>query len=226
VLRRRHRGRAAATKALGMAAPPRLRRRRHRLPRLRRPDALARGRHGARCDRRAARPRRPRSEGLRLERTARRRCHAGRRIAGSRVAGRRSGSSSSTSALGRATRAHEGFAGGSPRWAATHPSIPRPATPRPPPASAREPRVARVATASAMARPSRTAPDDTPRRSRRSLAATEGGSNSLRAKEPKSITRFLTALGEPTDAPTRSPSRGPPSWKSTVLRRNALGDVA
>ena len=35
-------------------------------------------------------------------------------------------------------------------------------------------------------------------------------------KEPRSITRFLTALGEPTDVPLRSPSRGPPYWKVTV----------
>jgi hypothetical protein len=45
-------------------------------------------------------------------------------------------------------------------------------------------------------------------------------------KEPKSITRFLKSLGEPTDVPPRSPSRGPPYWKSTVLRRKALGVVA
>jgi hypothetical protein len=45
-------------------------------------------------------------------------------------------------------------------------------------------------------------------------------------KEPRSITRFLAALGEPTDVPVRSPSRGPPYWKSTLLRRKALGEVA
>ena len=45
-------------------------------------------------------------------------------------------------------------------------------------------------------------------------------------KEPKSITRYLTALGEPTDVPIRSPSRGPPYWKSTFLRKKALGEVA
>jgi hypothetical protein len=44
--------------------------------------------------------------------------------------------------------------------------------------------------------------------------------------EPKSITRFLAGLGEPTDIAARSPSRGPPYWKSTVLRKNALGPVA
>jgi hypothetical protein len=44
--------------------------------------------------------------------------------------------------------------------------------------------------------------------------------------EPRSIARFLAALGEPVDVPGRSPSRGPPYWKSTVLRRKALGDAA
>jgi hypothetical protein len=44
--------------------------------------------------------------------------------------------------------------------------------------------------------------------------------------EPKSVSRFLHALDEPTDVPVRSPSRGPPYWKSTVLRRRALGEVA
>ncbi|WP_437574850.1 hypothetical protein [Sorangium sp. So ce887] len=60
--------------------------------------------------------------------------------------------------------------------------------------------------------------------------------------EPSNIARFLTALGEPTDVPRRSPNRGPPYWgfgaqgaagdpepralKSTVLRRKALGDAA
>jgi hypothetical protein len=38
---------------------------------------------------------------------------------------------------------------------------------------------------------------------------------------PKSIVRYLTKLGEPIDVPTRSTSRGPPYWKSTVLRRKA-----
>jgi len=39
--------------------------------------------------------------------------------------------------------------------------------------------------------------------------------------EPKSIVRYLTKLSEPIDVPTRSTSRGPPYWKSTVLRRKA-----
>jgi len=44
--------------------------------------------------------------------------------------------------------------------------------------------------------------------------------------DPKSITRTLAALGELTEVPDRSPSRGLPYWKSTVLRRKALGDEA
>jgi hypothetical protein len=43
---------------------------------------------------------------------------------------------------------------------------------------------------------------------------------------PKSISRYLSAIGEPADVPARSPCRGPPYWKSTVLRRKALGDEA
>jgi hypothetical protein len=43
--------------------------------------------------------------------------------------------------------------------------------------------------------------------------------------EPRNIVRFLSALGEPTDVPARSPNRGPPYWKSTVVRRKALGDA-
>jgi hypothetical protein len=42
--------------------------------------------------------------------------------------------------------------------------------------------------------------------------------------EPKSIVRYLTKLGEPIDVPARSTSRGPPYWKSTVLRRKAGRD--
>ena len=44
--------------------------------------------------------------------------------------------------------------------------------------------------------------------------------------DPKSVTRFLRSIGEPTDAPPRLPARGPPYWKSIVLRRIALGDAA
>jgi hypothetical protein len=32
--------------------------------------------------------------------------------------------------------------------------------------------------------------------------------------EPNNIARFLTALGEPSDVPGRSPNRGPPYWGS------------
>jgi hypothetical protein len=31
-------------------------------------------------------------------------------------------------------------------------------------------------------------------------------------------------MGETTEVPRRSPPRGPPFWKSRVLRRQALGD--
>ena len=43
-------------------------------------------------------------------------------------------------------------------------------------------------------------------------------------KEPTSIARYLAAAGEPTEVPRRSPGRGPPYWKSRVLRRQVLGD--
>ena len=44
--------------------------------------------------------------------------------------------------------------------------------------------------------------------------------------EPGSIRRYLAKIGEPTDPPARSPSRGPPFWKSFVLRHKMLeGDV-
>jgi hypothetical protein len=42
--------------------------------------------------------------------------------------------------------------------------------------------------------------------------------------EPKSVTRYLAKIGEPSDVPARSPNRGPPYWKSTVLRRQAGSD--
>ena len=42
--------------------------------------------------------------------------------------------------------------------------------------------------------------------------------------DPASITRYLAAVGEATEVPRRSPSRGPPYWNSRVLRRQALGD--
>jgi hypothetical protein len=40
---------------------------------------------------------------------------------------------------------------------------------------------------------------------------------------PTSVARYLTGVGEPTELPARSPDRGPPYWKSTILRRRALG---
>ncbi len=39
--------------------------------------------------------------------------------------------------------------------------------------------------------------------------------------DPGSIKRVLRHLGEPTDPPAREPARGPPFWKSRVLRRSA-----
>ena len=44
--------------------------------------------------------------------------------------------------------------------------------------------------------------------------------------DPKSITRYLRALAEPTRAPDPEPVRGPPYWRSRVLRRAAFGDEA
>jgi hypothetical protein len=43
-------------------------------------------------------------------------------------------------------------------------------------------------------------------------------------KNPASIARYLAGVGEPPELPARSPDRGPPYWKSTVLPRRALGD--
>jgi hypothetical protein len=37
------------------------------------------------------------------------------------------------------------------------------------------------------------------------------------------MVRYLAGIGEPTQLPARSPDRGPPYWKSTILRRQALG---
>ena len=42
-------------------------------------------------------------------------------------------------------------------------------------------------------------------------------------KEPASVARYLAVAEEATEVPRRSPSRGPPYWKSQVLRRQALG---
>ena len=43
-------------------------------------------------------------------------------------------------------------------------------------------------------------------------------------EEPANVARFLAAMGEATELPRRSPGRGPPYWKSRVLRRQALGE--
>jgi hypothetical protein len=45
------------------------------------------------------------------------------------------------------------------------------------------------------------------------------------ARDPTSIARYLTAEGEPTEQPRRSPKRGPPYWNSRVLRRLAGADA-
>jgi len=36
--------------------------------------------------------------------------------------------------------------------------------------------------------------------------------------------RYLAAVGEASEVPRRSPGRGPPYWKSQMLRRQVLGD--
>jgi hypothetical protein len=43
-------------------------------------------------------------------------------------------------------------------------------------------------------------------------------------KGPASIARYLAAVGEAAEVPRRSPGRGPPYWKSRVLRRQVLGE--
>jgi hypothetical protein len=43
-------------------------------------------------------------------------------------------------------------------------------------------------------------------------------------KEPASIARYLAVVGEASEVPRRSPGRGPPYWKSQVLRRQVLED--
>jgi hypothetical protein len=49
----------------------------------------------------------------------------------------------------------------------------------------------------------------------------EGHMKLLALADPASIARYLAAVGEATEMP---PNRGPPDWKSRVLRRQALGD--
>jgi hypothetical protein len=43
-------------------------------------------------------------------------------------------------------------------------------------------------------------------------------------KSPASIARDLATVEEATEVPRRSPGRGPPYWKSRVLRLKVLGD--
>jgi hypothetical protein len=43
-------------------------------------------------------------------------------------------------------------------------------------------------------------------------------------KGPASTARYLATVGEATEVPRRSPGRGPPYWKSRVLRLKVLGD--
>ncbi len=45
-------------------------------------------------------------------------------------------------------------------------------------------------------------------------------------KAPSHIASDLAAAGEPTEPPRRSPKRGPPYWRSRLLRRLALGELA
>jgi len=43
-------------------------------------------------------------------------------------------------------------------------------------------------------------------------------------KDAASIARTLAAAGEAAEVPRRSPGRGPPYWKSRVLRLKVLGE--
>ena len=43
-------------------------------------------------------------------------------------------------------------------------------------------------------------------------------------KNPAIISRALATVGEVAEVPRRSPGRGPPYWKSRVLRRKVVGD--
>ena len=42
-------------------------------------------------------------------------------------------------------------------------------------------------------------------------------------KNPAIISRTLATVGEAAEVPRRSPGRGPPYWKSRVLRLKVLG---
>jgi hypothetical protein len=52
---------------------------------------------------------------------------------------------------------------------------------------------------------------------------TPGGTSLAHGHRAKERRRYLIKIGEPTDLPGRSPSRGPPYWKSVVLRHKMLG---
>ena len=43
-------------------------------------------------------------------------------------------------------------------------------------------------------------------------------------EDPANVARYLAAVGEAAEVHPRSPGRGPPYWKSRVLRRQALGE--
>jgi uncharacterized protein YbaR (Trm112 family) len=43
-------------------------------------------------------------------------------------------------------------------------------------------------------------------------------------EDPANVARYLATSGEATEVPPRSPGRGPPYWKSRVLRRQTLGE--
>ena len=43
--------------------------------------------------------------------------------------------------------------------------------------------------------------------------------------DDRSIVRYLKKTGEPTQLPARAPSRGPPFWASTVLRRKTVAEI-
>jgi hypothetical protein len=45
-------------------------------------------------------------------------------------------------------------------------------------------------------------------------------------KDNDGVARFLRKLGEPTEVPPRAPARGPPYYRSAVIRRLTSGDVA
>jgi hypothetical protein len=43
--------------------------------------------------------------------------------------------------------------------------------------------------------------------------------------DERELARYLAHVGESAQVPPRAPSRGPPYWKSTVLRRKALSEL-